>query len=1415
MYYRAVHDWRLCTKLRENQPVRADEMCVEGPKENTIAELPLPPGERGERFYVVGGPVQPRRGCYVERAADRQLVEKLREGEYCHVLAPPQTGKSSLVARSARELRKQGYLTAVVDLGQTVGRDRGSEAGRWYYGIAYRIVRDLRLTVDLQHWWQEKKPLSPLQRLNEFFWEIVLANTRSPVIIFLDEIESVADLEFAADLFVAVRACHDARAAEPDYERLRFALFGTALPVDSSGVSGLSLFDVGRRIDLGDFTFEEARPLCREIGMEPGDAERALYRVFYWTGGHPYLTQKMCRAMARVPNGVHSDEEVDAFVSSRFLAGNAPHNEPNLRRTRSLVGKRHALSHSALRLYRRLRRGRKIRYDRHSPEHEWLRVTGLASVNVDGRLQVRNKIYAQVFTSRWVTQTVPFDWQRTGKFAAIALLLVGLPYWYTQWLPRSYIETLQSPMADFAQAEGAYRGLRRLPGFVGQADDLFGVVLERESRSAESWDDALAADVQMRALGGNKERADELLAGFWERQVVAAESGEMRDRALIYQLRTLERSTPTREGRAAALVGEDYPLLVSGIRPGSHIDGLGIDAAGAVVVTLTDSHLVQTWDALTGQPLGPAGGFEALAEEFVTIRRRVNVEAAGSVRGPTVSIDLRHPQATDVQLRLIAPSGKVVNLPVRRQLRDPETTYTFDSKSAPDLKGLRGEKAQGTWTLEVEDQLTGTSGFLDGWRLVLSGTDGHTVEDVPGNAILVADPRPTSEVEVALSPDGRRAASVSANEGSHGYLQVWDTGSGTVTARIPVVPGPRVLAFDVEGQFLVTTESGQSGRLSVWRAASGQQLLSVQADGGFRTAPALSTTGSVMAVVEAVPEVGSRIRFVDLATGEEWRSLGITGEVTGLSLGPDGRLLATIGREQVVSVWDTMSRSLIAQLPHDRPVRRILFDPSGRFLATVEEGRNARVWAIGEQGADEEGSDGEERAAARLIVSRDCWDPLSLTFSDDGSTLLLRGRGRTFELLSLPSGMPAVSPLRHSGDWHPDDADLSDGRPVSRAFSAGGGRVVTGRGGAMARVWRLEDLPVSGEPGGGVSLARVFAVSPVRDQLIAGGPDGSIRFLDRGEPWNPPSDADTGHAGAITALAFSQDGTRLISVGDDGSVLLWDPVGRRLVGQRFHHGSGRVGAVAIAADNQRVLTGGELGARTWNAQTGEPGPVLGPGRAIAAVAYTGDGALAVTAGGEGLIQMWDASRGDLVWSGNMPGPVTAMAVSETGRRVAASNSAGQLYVWDTTRPIGGRSLVVVNGWITSLAFGRRGDGLYLQTGEWMHLLSVGESTDMVASALLPGSVPSGAWQAPDEKGGPLQLLTVDSTGHRLVQLQLAEPSSSTIEEGAMRSVDRWLDVLKLRFDATGVLVPVISDESVTETPPIPAANEADGDPSDP
>ena len=67
-------------------------------------------------FFVVGGPVQPERPCYVERAADRLLEEALRAKRLCCVLGPSGVGKSSLLLRAARTLRGAGTLVAIVDL---------------------------------------------------------------------------------------------------------------------------------------------------------------------------------------------------------------------------------------------------------------------------------------------------------------------------------------------------------------------------------------------------------------------------------------------------------------------------------------------------------------------------------------------------------------------------------------------------------------------------------------------------------------------------------------------------------------------------------------------------------------------------------------------------------------------------------------------------------------------------------------------------------------------------------------------------------------------------------------------------------------------------------------------------------------------------------------------------------------------------------------------------------------------------------------------------------------------------------------------------------------------------------------------------------------------------------------------------
>lgn len=200
--------------------------------------------------------------------------------------------------------------------------------------------------------------------------------------------------------------------------------------------------------------------------------------------------------------------------------------------------------------------------------------------------------------------------------------------------------------------------------------------------------------------------------------------------------------------------------------------------------------------------------------------------------------------------------------------------------------------------------------------------------------------------------------------------------------------------------------------------------------------------------------------------------------------------------------------------------------------------------------------------------------------------------------------------------------------------------------------------------------------------------------------------------------------------------------------------------------------------------------MLGPGRQVSSVAFSDGGALAATAAADGLIQIWDTSSGEPVWSGNMPGPVTTMSIDSRGSRVAAGNARGDVYVWDTQKPIGGRRRIRINGWVLGLKLTDPGRLLYLQTSEWMHMLDVTDEPRITASALLPGTSPAQVWHVDPEQVGAVRLLSIDMDGHRIVQMDLRRPLPGAMPSAEIGPVDRWLDLLKLSFGSTGVLVPV-------------------------
>ena len=188
--------------------------------------------EKTGGFYVVGGTLRPNAPSYIQRKADKELYEHILRGDFCYVLTSRQMGKSSLMARTADRLRKQSVHVGIVDLTRIGTKKKKTSADRWYYGIAHGIAKELKIEIKLRTWWEQRDNLSALQRLMEFFEDVVLTRTDEQVVIFVDEIDTTIALPFTDDFFAAIRACYNARAMQPEYQRLSFVLLGVAGPSD-------------------------------------------------------------------------------------------------------------------------------------------------------------------------------------------------------------------------------------------------------------------------------------------------------------------------------------------------------------------------------------------------------------------------------------------------------------------------------------------------------------------------------------------------------------------------------------------------------------------------------------------------------------------------------------------------------------------------------------------------------------------------------------------------------------------------------------------------------------------------------------------------------------------------------------------------------------------------------------------------------------------------------------------------------------------------------------------------------------------------------------------------------------------------------------------------------------------------------
>lgn len=357
-------------------------------------------------YYVVGGTLKASERCYVPRTADEELLESLKKGDYCYILTTRQMGKSSLVIRTAKKLKKFNICSAYIDL-TAIGKDVALES--WYLGQIKRIIKAVCKDFKYMDWWKENASFSEVDRYVTFLSEVLLQQISSPVIIFIDEIEYTLNLPYTDDFFAAIRSLYNQRANEPELNKLTFVLLGVASPSDLIKAVDRTPFNIGKRIELNDFTWEEALPLAAGLAPDTEIACKLLERIIYWTGGHPYITQKACSELAKwVQNNWNSfqpenivNEIVDKIVQQTFLTEHGKNKDYNLHFVRERF-LRSSKSAELLNLYKLILQGEEIFDDERNPIRTELKLIGVVKVDAFRKLQVRNRIYYKIFDLSWI-----------------------------------------------------------------------------------------------------------------------------------------------------------------------------------------------------------------------------------------------------------------------------------------------------------------------------------------------------------------------------------------------------------------------------------------------------------------------------------------------------------------------------------------------------------------------------------------------------------------------------------------------------------------------------------------------------------------------------------------------------------------------------------------------------------------------------------------------------------------------------------------------------------------------------------------------------------------------------------------------------------------------------------------------------
>lgn len=1125
------------------------------------------------KAYTDGGTVQPDTNLYITRKADEELLALCRAGFFAYVLSPRQMGKSSLMVRTTRGLNAQNIRSVIIDLSQLGVQSTTDE--EWYLGLLTTIEDQLDLQQDVYHWWQASAHLGLAQRLTLFFQEVLLPEIKVPVVVFVDEIDATLSLPFTDDFYAAIRHLYNARASVPVFQRLSFVLIGVATPGDLIRDPQRTPFNIGKRVELSDWTFEEALPLANGLGLEPERARQVLRWLLKWTGGHPYLTQHLCLLVAEKHRSEWSEPDVDALVEDTFFKGESLNN--NIAFVRDMLTKRADDPTATLTLYRKIRRSRAPIYDEEQSQvKSHLKLSGVVRRN-NSTLHVRNLIYKQVFNDRWVKEHLPFNWteqfQRLRR-AAIAAAVIFVLFILTP-LAIYALHQRNQAVARAAQLEHALQETQ------AARDEAKAAQREAEQLRQRAEEQRQIAETQRAAADGQRTLAEEATKKELTARRQAEDSAKLAQEAeqeaqklraeAVKQSKVYAQQRDIAQGQHQISVA--HQLVYQGEQQLRAGDALSADVFLARALTLDDRPAVRSSLLEAEAKIAPL-----VWEQSIKSSSSADLIFKISPDGRNLAL------ADDGAIKLIdTDTGNVIRT-LPQGIVPVKLIYSLDGKQ---LASQNPGKAINIWNVET-GKLLRTLNYSVSAELIhfnsntkqliqlikTAGQSGFVISDSEtGKDKHITFEKPV--VGYAFSSDGKTLA-VGEDEG---HIKILNTETGEARYSLSHSYTQVVnLAFGMNGKILAA-----KGDYSIkfWDMGTGKEIQFPGFNSGISTNLVFSPDGRMFATSDR-----GGVRIWDAEAGKEKRAIPFSGDLTATVIDQEETMLAACGIDGTTRIWDVETGEVSGVLYSKGKL--IAFSPNGRRLYLAEH-HKVRAW------------DATSGHAGKLLAGHT--DKVtSIAFSPDGKLLASTNGGTTFKWWNVDTGKE-VGSFAGGAVWGIANFDPQRGRigtytsrrndfakPDYRLWNTKTGKEITipheestgfnfpnvsGDG----RILAMQDAPGTPVRIRDLETGKDFILSPINETNNAGNRETTVSRKENIFNFTP----QTKNGFNRERVSLSHDGRLLAQAGSGGTIKIWNIETEREVALLL--GRNLAPQLVFTLDNRRLASVSEDYIEIWDIPT--------------------------------------------------------------------------------------------------------------------------------------------------------------------------------------------------------------------------------------